>query len=57
MIRILTGTLIEVARGEREPESMEQILAARNREAAGYTAPPQGLRLENVSYAAVGSDK
>lgn len=57
MIRILTGTLIEVARGEREPERMEQILAARNREAAGYTAPPQGLRLENVSYAAVGSDK
>lgn len=57
MIRILTGTLIEVARGEREPESVEQILAARNREAAGYTAPPQGLRLENVSYAAVGSDK
>lgn len=57
MIRILTGTLIEVARGEREPESMKDILAAKNREAAGYTAPPQGLRLEKVLYAAVGSDK
>lgn len=57
MIRILTGTLIEVARGEREPESMKEILAAKNREAAGYTAPPQGLRLEKVLYAAVGSDK
>lgn len=57
MIRILTGTLIEVARGEREWDSMEQILVAKNREAAGYTAPPQGLRLEKVLYAAVGSDK
>ena len=57
MIRILTGTLIEVARGEREPESMKDILVAKNREAAGYTAPPQGLRLEKVLYAAVGSDK
>lgn len=57
MIRILTGTLIEVGRGEREPESMKEILAAKNRESAGYTAPPQGLRLENVLYAAVGSDK
>ncbi len=57
MIRILTGTLIEVARGEREPESMKEVLAAKNREVAGYTAPPQGLRLENVLYAAVGSDK
>ena len=57
MIRILTGTLIEVARGEREPESMKDILAAKNREKAGYTAPPQGLRLEKVLYATVGSDK
>lgn len=55
MIRILTGTLIEVGRGERSPESMTQILAAKNREMAGYTAPPQGLRLEKVMYAAVGS--
>lgn len=57
MIRILTGTLIEVGRGERVIESMTAILAAKNREAAGYTAPPQGLRLEKVEYATVGSDK
>ena len=57
MIRILTGTLIEVGRGERDIESMTAILAAKNREAAGYTAPPQGLRLEKVEYATVGSDK
>ena len=50
MVRILTGTLIEVGRGEREPESMQALLEAKNRELAGYTAPPQGLRLENVGY-------
>jgi tRNA pseudouridine38-40 synthase len=50
MVRILTGTLIEVGRGERAPQSMTNILEAKNREAAGYTAPPQGLRLERVTY-------
>lgn len=50
MVRILTGTLIEVGRGEREPESMQALLEAENRDQAGYTAPPQGLRLENVEY-------
>jgi tRNA pseudouridine38-40 synthase len=50
MVRILTGTLIEVGRGERAPQSMKEILAAKDREAAGYTAPPQGLRLESVTY-------
>jgi tRNA pseudouridine38-40 synthase len=53
MVRILTGTLIEVGRGERSPQDMEKILAGKNRELAGYTAPPQGLRLEKVTYAAV----
>lgn len=57
MVRILTGTLIEVGRGDREPESMVKILEAKNREAAGYTAPPQGLRLEKVMYGTVVSSK
>lgn len=57
MVRILTGTLIEVGRGERNPESMVHILEAKNREAAGYTAPPQGLRLEKVMYGTVAGDK
>lgn len=57
MIRILTGTLIEVGRGERTPQSVEDILVAKKREAAGYTAPPQGLRLEKVMYETVGSDQ
>ena len=53
MVRILTGTLIEVGSGRRDPESMKDILAAKDREAAGYTAPPQGLRLEKVTYGTV----
>lgn len=53
MVRIMTGTLIEVGSGRCAAESMPQILAAKNREAAGYTAPPQGLRLEKVCYGTV----
>lgn len=50
MVRILTGTLIEVGDGRREPEEMTQILESRNRELAGYTAPAQGLALLRVEY-------
>lgn len=50
MVRILTGTLIEVGQGKRTWDSMEEILAAADRQAAGFTAPPQGLFLMNVEY-------
>lgn len=50
MIRILTGTLVEIGRGDRKPESVTEILNAKDREVAGYTAPPQGLILEEVQY-------
>lgn len=50
MVRILTGTLIEVGMGKRDPGSMEQILQAKDRQAAGYTAPPEGLFLTKVEY-------
>lgn len=50
MIRIMTGTLIEIGRGERAPESITSILDSRNRANAGYTVPPQGLILESVEY-------
>ena len=50
MVRILTGTLIEIGSGKREPEEMANIIAARNRSAAGKTAPPQGLYLQQVYY-------
>ena len=50
MVRILTGTLIEVGDGRREAEEMPGLLESRNRELAGYTAPAAGLTLLNVEY-------
>ena len=50
MVRIMVGTLIEVGRGQRTWQSMTQILEAEDRQAAGYTAPPEGLCLAEVRY-------
>lgn len=50
MVRILTGTLLEVGQGTRLPEEMDAILASRSRQAAGRTAPAQGLTLVEVLY-------
>ena len=49
MMRILAGTLIEVGRGERSPESIENLFTAQRRE-AGFLAPAQGLCLMEVEY-------
>ena len=50
MIRILTGTLLEVGFGKRSPESMIQVLEAENRASAGFMAPALGLCLIEVDY-------
>ena len=50
MVRILTGTLIEVGSGRREADSMPALLEAKDRQQAGYTAPAQGLALLGVEY-------
>ena len=50
MVRILTGTLLEVGMGTRDAESMPQLLEARDRAQAGYTVPAKGLCLMEVSY-------
>ena len=50
MVRILTGTLLEVGLGQRTPESMVDVLEAKERTAAGKTAPAQGLVLQEVYY-------
>ena len=50
MVRILTGTLIEVGRGERTPKSVQEVLETNDRTKAGFTAPAQGLCLMEVKY-------
>lgn len=51
MVRVLTGTLVEVGRQRRSAGSIQALLASRRREQAGFTAPPHGLYLTHVSYA------
>ena len=51
MVRNIVGTLIDVGRGRLQPAEVSAILAARNRNRAGPTAPAQGLCLMNVEYA------
>ena len=50
MVRILTGTLLEVGLGKRPAESMPALLAEKRRAAAGQTAPAAGLCLMEVRY-------
>jgi len=50
MVRIITGTLIDVGIGKTEPEEMENIIKAKDRTRAGTTAPPQGLCMMEVEY-------
>ena len=50
MVRILTGTLIEVGLHKRTPESVAEALFSCDRALAGFTAPPEGLFLERVEY-------
>lgn len=50
MVRILTGTLVEVGEGKRSPLSMKELLHSKNRSLAGITAPAQGLTLLEVHY-------
>ena len=50
MVRILTGTLLEVGSGQRSAESVKLALESLDREQAGFTAPAQGLILWDVKY-------
>lgn len=49
MVRILVGTLVEVGRGQRAPESIPELFGTQ-RAQAGFLAPAQGLCLEEVFY-------
>ena len=50
MVRIMVGTLIGVSEGKYSPSDIGGIIAARDRSAAGITAPACGLYLEQVFY-------
>ena len=50
MVRILTGTLLEVGAGERKPEDVKEILESGLREKAGALVPAKGLTLVAVDY-------
>lgn len=50
MVRILTGTLIEVGQGTRRVEEMERLIDSGTREMAGALAPAKGLALMEVRY-------
>jgi tRNA pseudouridine38-40 synthase len=50
MVRNLVGTMLDVGRGRLCAEAIPEILAARNRAAAGPTAPARGLFLHSVEY-------
>jgi tRNA pseudouridine38-40 synthase len=52
MVRNLVGTMLEAGRGHLPLEQIPRILAARNRSAAGPTAPARGLFLYSVEYPA-----
>ena len=50
MVRAIVGTVVEVGLGTRTPDSLTKVLRARDRSAAGLTAPPHGLCLMRVDY-------
>ena len=50
MVRIMAGTLMEVAEGHIPPEEMTSRLDSCDRQAMGRTAPPEGLYLHRVFY-------
>ena len=50
MVRAIVGTLVDVGTGRRAPASMAEVLASRDRAAAGPTAPAHGLCLVRVDY-------
>jgi len=50
MVRTIVGTLVDVGRGRILPDDFKRILASRDRNQAGATAPAHGLFLKKVNY-------
>ena len=53
MVRIITGTLVEVGLGKMHPQALPAIIESGRRQKAGHTAPPQGLYLADVYYSMI----
>ncbi len=50
MVRIITGTLVEIGTGKKEPEEMKEIIESLDRSRAGHTAPAEGLYLKEIYF-------
>jgi tRNA pseudouridine38-40 synthase len=50
MVRAIVGTLLEIGKGKLKAEDMDRIIVSRNRSEAGFSAPAEGLVLEEVTY-------
>ena len=50
MVRIITGTLVDIGLGKIQAETLPEIIEAMDRSRAGHTAPPYGLYLSEVYY-------
>lgn len=50
MVRIITGTLVQAGKGLITADDVSRMLEKCDRNAAGQTAPPQGLTLVNIEY-------
>lgn len=50
MVRIIAGTLVQVGGGAIEPEAVKEILAKKDRSAAGPTAPAHGLTMMGIEF-------
>lgn len=50
MVRIITGTLVDVGKGRFKPETVANMLRKTDRTYSGPTAPPQGLSLINIDF-------
>ena len=50
MVRIISGTLVDVGLGKIKPEEIKDIINSKDRQKAGKTLAPQGLFLLNVKY-------
>jgi tRNA pseudouridine38-40 synthase len=50
MVRFLVGTMLDIARGRRDPDAMRALLAAQDNREVSPPAPPHALFLDRVDY-------